>query len=287
MSEPNSGQWRQRDSGGSANSSVVHAADGEGPTVEAEPSRGPSDSGAAHSPPHAFGTSLAQPLTELQRNVASIARHFAKQQDEIHKTLNSLKLPDLKAINIHFPTFDTDLTRPPMELQRNVASIARHFADQQDGWHKTINDLSTSFKQQFTEAFSALNRNGKTTAMPLHTFLSDLAKRQDSQPNLLNSITSEFTSLPIGDTNDYTVQKIEETQDNPRGVRLASKLETIREWREWVVAVLILATFIVMLVGTLSEPDDAVIIDIDEVIINVCESCTQISYHDFILNRNN
>ena len=287
MSGSSSGQWGTQDSGASANPSVAHAADGERPIVAAESSREPSDSVATHSPSQAFGTSLPQPLTELQRNVASIARHFAKQQDEIHKTLNSLKLLDIKAINIDFPTFDTDLTRTPVELQRNVASIARRFADQQHGWHKTISDLSTSFKQQFTEAFNALNLNGKTTAMPLHTFLSDLAKRQDGQRNLLNPITSEFTRLPIDDTNDYTVQKVGEIQDSPRGVRLAYKLETIREWREWIVAVLILATFIVMLVGTLSEPDDAVIIDIDKVIINVCESCTQISYHDFILNRNN
>ena len=235
MSEPNSGQWGKQDSGGSATPSVAHAADGAGPTVEAERSRGPSDSGAAHSPPHAFGTSLAQPLTELQRNVASIARHFAKQQDGIYKALNSVKFPDFKAGTTQLSALSYELAKPSTELQRVMTSVASHFADRQDGWQ-----------------------------------------------NLLNDIESEFTAPPIED-NDHTIREREGIQDNLQRVHLAPKLEMIREW---IVSIVIIATFIVMLINTVSESDDAVIINIDEMIMNVCEPCDQISYRDLIRNRN-
>ena len=162
MSEPNSGQWGKQDSGGS-----------------------PSDSGAAHSPSHAFGTSLAQSLTELQRV----------------KT-----------------------------------SVASHFADRQDGWQ-----------------------------------------------NLFNDMESEFTAPPIEDNNDHTIREGEGIKDNLQRVQLAPKLEMIREW---IVSIVIIATFIVMLINTVSESDDAVIINIDEFIMNVCEPCDQISYRDLIWNRN-
>ena len=180
MSEPNSGQWGKQDSGRSANPSIAHAADGE-PTVEAEPSREPSDSNATHVASHAIAFGLVQPFTELQETMSRVTDQIAIQQDKIHKTLSSIKLPDPKAINMPLSAHTASLAQPTTELKERSEIIEpEHQEDCTDivnHMKQDIGDIKVAIEKINSPSKLELTRKLVVEAVTLAMVIIELADR--------------------------------------------------------------------------------------------------------------
>ena len=250
MSEPNSGQWGKQDSGGSANPSVAHAADGEGPTVEAEPSRGPSYSGATHVASHALASGLVQPFTELKETMSRITDQIAIQQDKIYKTLSSIKLPDPKAINMPLSAFTASLAQPFTELQETMSRITDQIAIQQDNIYKTLSSIKLP--------------DPKAINMPLSAFTAGLAQPTTELKERSEIIESEHQE----DCTDIINQIQQDIGDIKAAIEKPHSPSKLDLTRKLVVKAVTLAMVIIELADTLWGYSDITI-------INVWEICTQ------------
>ena len=130
-------------------------------------------------PPPAFSTSLAQPPTELRRNVAPIASFIAKYQDRIHKTLDSIKLPDPKAINMPLSAFTASLAQPTTELKERSEIIeSEHQEDCTDiinQIQQDIGDIKAAIEKPHSPSKLDLTRKLVVEAVTLAMVIIELA----------------------------------------------------------------------------------------------------------------
>ena len=212
----------------------------------------------------------AKNIDKLQ-NILTVINYFAEQQASWQKTMSDLEGVS-KTMAEAFKQFNNMKTPNLKTVAMPSPNALTYLAEQPAGWQRTVSDLE-GVSKTMAEAFKQFNNmktpNLKTVAMPSPNALTYLAEQPAGWQKLPDTTGSELFEPCIEDTK---ARAIDDIQYNLSEVSQPSKIEAIREW---IIFVVTLAMFVVMLADTLPESDDAIITNIETVIINVWESCSQ------------